>query len=138
MFNNYAYEMYLIRIGAGHLITENPNPAITELMEQRPEKEIKLNHVPGRTLTGAMANACGRMMGWMAGPILSLVLKLRKDEDLEAPLEYSEVPDPRPKNPAASSGLILAIMKALFRRIDIFSVLDNIVKGIMATGPFKR
>lgn len=137
LFNNLLYEMHLIRIGAGHLIANYAKPKIPLPGEPRPIKEITLEKTPGKTALGTMANAAGRVLGWMAGIALRLYFKLRKQEDLEAPLEYSSIPDPRPTTPPPSSGARLAVMKFLFRRIDILSVLDNLAKGVMDTGPFK-
>jgi hypothetical protein len=139
IFNNLLYEMYLIRIGAQDLITENTKPEIPLPGEKRPIKEIPLLKVPEKTLLGALANAMARVTGWLLGFLLRFFIKLlKREEDLEAPLEYSEVPQPRPPNPPASSGARLKIMKFLFRRIDVFSVIENLAKGIMATGPFKQ
>jgi hypothetical protein len=137
IFNNPLYEMYLIRIGAGRLISENSTPQIPLPGEKRPIREIPLEPTPEKSILGAAANALARVMGWMAGLALRLLIKLRKEEDLDAPLEYSAIPDPRPPNPPASSGVRLALMKVLFKRINIFEVIDNLGKGIMATGPFK-
>ncbi len=138
LFNNVFYEMYLIRIGAEHLITADTTAHIPLPGEGRPIKEIRLIEVPGGIVPRAAAHAFARCLGWILGLVLRVYLRWRKDEDLEAPLEYSSVPEPRPENPPPSSGAKLAIMKVLFRRIDVFSVLDNLVKGIMATGPFEK
>jgi hypothetical protein len=137
LFNNILYEMYLIRIGAARLITENTMPEFPEPGEQRLVKEIPLDPVPDKSMLGAIINPLALALGWLAGLILRLYFRFRRDENLEAPLVYSTVPDPFPPIPPASSGARLALMKFLFRRIDIFSVIENMVKGIMATGPFK-
>jgi hypothetical protein len=138
LFNNILYEMYLIRIGAGRLITDNTNPDFPLPGEQSPVRDIHLDPVLENSILGNIANALARMTGWLAGLIMRIFANwLKPREDLEAPLKYSTIPDPRPPAPAPSSGIRLAIMKKVFKRIDIFQVLENLAKGIRETGPLQ-
>ncbi|OGP60299.1 MAG: hypothetical protein A2V67_06950 [Deltaproteobacteria bacterium RBG_13_61_14] len=136
-FNNILYEMFLIRIGAGRLITEKTFPEIPLPGERRPVQDIPLDPVPPGSLLGPMANALAFFLGGLGGLVLRPILPWLLKEDLEAPPVYSTVPDPRPPIPPASSGVRLKLMKFFFRKIDIFSALQNLAQGMLATGPFK-
>jgi len=137
-FNNVLYEMFLIRIGAGRLITEKTTPEIPLPGDRRPVQEIPLDPVPQNpSLLSPLANAFAFCLGGFAGLVLRLILPWLLKEDLEAAPVYSTVPDPRPPVPPASSGLRLKLMKFFFQRIDIFSVFANLAQGLLATGPFK-
>lgn len=137
LFNNLLYEMFLLQVGAGHLLTENTTPDFPLPGERRPAREIMLAPAAKRSLLGPLSAAAAFGLGGFAGVILRLILPwLLKEEDLEAPLVYSTVPSPRPALPPASSGRRLQLMKFLCRRIDLFSVLSRLAQGIMVTGPF--
>lgn len=136
---NPIYEMYLVNIGAGHLIDEQtqlsfpPPPSELRNIELAPQKKGGLLEKSGMAMTYILA--------FISGLFLRLFLKLRKPPKFMPPkieyLSFDEVFKPLP--PAKGFKIVkMPLMKSLFSRVDILRVTEAGVSGLAASGALKK
>ena len=138
---NDLYEIYLINIGAAHLLDEPvnftiPPPGDVEIrtIELHPHK---VNHPLVKTFSGAAF-----CMGLVAGLILRLFLKNLKPKEFTIPrisyITYDEVFAMHPKPDPMRNRLGFALTKFFFSRVDLFKLIKSIMRGMNASGVFKQ
>jgi|GEM_PF-1544128 len=136
---NPLYEMYLVNIGASHLLDEPVQITFPPLPREQLEIALSPRKKGGLIEKTGMATAWA--LGLVGGLFLRLFLRLRKPPQFKPPkvkyLTFDEVFTPLP--PAKDFNIMkLPFMKPLFSTVDIIRIIEAGVSGLSASGALKK
>jgi len=137
---NKLYEAYLINIGAGHLL-DDPKGFVFPPDPEREVRSIELHPREKSSILAKVVYFIALVMGFVGGLILRLFRKRIKPPKPRTPkveiLTFDEVFKPPPPPAPASKGPG-PIADYFFSRVDIFTMLEYMVRGVKASGALKK
>ncbi len=138
---NKLYEAYLINIGAGRLL-DDPKGFSFPPDPDRGVRTIELEPQKGEGLLARIIYAATFGIGLVGGFGLRSYLKRFEIGRSRVPdidyVSFDEAFEPLPPPPPRRNGIGAGLEKFFFSRLDVFKLIESMVKGMEASGVLKN